>query len=47
MKELVCEDCGTTQNVKKTVCPYEKEINGKIIPVVLCNECYKCRWENT
>ena len=33
--KLVCEDCGTTENVKETICPYESEINGIEVKVIL------------
>ena len=45
--ELVCEDCGTNKDVKKTLCPYELEIHGKEIEITVCNSCYNGRWENT
>ena len=40
MKEkLKCEDCGTTENVKKTNCPYQEDVNNEIVKAVLCDTC--------
>ena len=46
MDELKCQDCGTTENVRETTCPFAKEIHEKEIHVVLCACCYQERlWD--
>jgi len=40
-----CEDCDCLDG-KLTICPYAKEINDKIIEVVLCCDCYRNRKED-
>ncbi len=40
VEKLVCQDCGTTENVTETYCPYSHEIYDKLVQVVLCNNCY-------
>lgn len=43
---IVCDDCGTDENVKATLCPYSEEINNKKIEVFLCDDCYQERvWD--
>ena len=42
-KELVCDDCGTEENVEETFCPYAEEIRNKEIPANLCRPCYRER----
>ena len=37
---LKCEDCGKQDaTVRKTICPYEQDINDRIVEVILCPEC--------
>lgn len=36
---LVCQDCGTTEGVEKTTCPYAADIGGEEVEVVLCYDC--------
>ena len=46
MDELKCEDCGTTENVSITICPFAKEIHNKEVSVALCDKCYQERvWD--
>lgn len=41
---LVCDDCHKAKpDVVETNCPYQEDINGKIVPCVLCKECYHVR----
>jgi ABC-type dipeptide/oligopeptide/nickel transport system ATPase component len=41
---LYCQDCGKiSEDVQETTCPYASEINGEIVEVVLCDQCYKNR----
>lgn len=37
--EMKCQDCGTTENVRKTICPYAEDVNNEIVEVVLCDHC--------
>lgn len=40
-KVLKCQDCGKEdETVREDVCPYEEEINGTIIDIVICPNCY-------
>lgn len=39
MDDLKCEDCGTTDNVTETVCPFAQDVHNKEIPAVLCDKC--------
>lgn len=41
---MECDDCRESENqVSEVVCPYEEEINGKIVECNLCNNCYEER----
>lgn len=41
---LECDDCGKRKkDVEETTCPYEEEINNKIIECKLCCDCYNER----
>lgn len=43
---LVCEDCGKSDDtVEETYCPYERDLNGLDIDVVLCRTCQQLRCE--
>ena len=43
---LVCEECGSKENVQKDFDPYALEINDKEIEVTLCADCYQERvWD--
>ena len=42
-KTLVCEDCGTTEGVDATTCPYAEEIHGTYEEATLCGACYRER----
>ena len=37
-----CEDCGNDKGVQ-TICPYEQDINGEIVEVILCPDCEENR----
>lgn len=45
--DLVCEDCGTTENVEETICPFSFEIRNEEIPATLCKECEHQRFLDT
>ena len=38
--ELKCEDCGTTEGVYETLCPYAEEICDESIGILICDDCY-------
>ena len=38
--ELVCQDCGTTEGVRETTCPFAEEVNNRIIDITICDKCY-------
>ncbi len=41
---LHCQDCGKIgDDVEETICPYADEIDGEVLEVVLCDQCYKNR----
>lgn len=40
---LKCDDCGTTENVQETICPYAQEIHDEIIDMNLCDDCLEQR----
>ena len=40
---MYCEDCYTTENVKEVACPFESDMNNKIVMVCLCPECQEKR----
>lgn len=40
MDKPKCDDCGTTEEVKETTCPYAEEINNETVEVALCDNCY-------
>ena len=42
-KVLVCQDCGTTENVTETTCPFASEIYGKEVDIAVCSDCYRER----
>ena len=46
-KALVCEDCGTEEDVKETVCPFKAEIYNEEVPATLCKECAYQRFLDT
>lgn len=37
---MICQDCGTTDGVDYTVCPYADEINQEIVHITVCEGCY-------
>lgn len=40
-EELICDDCKqVTGDVKKTICPYDKDVHSKNTEVQLCSSCY-------
>lgn len=41
--ELKCEDCGTTENVEETACPFADEISNTRVEAILCDKCYNER----
>jgi hypothetical protein len=41
-----CDDCGTTDGVTYTLCPYAMEIYNEEIPLYLCENCYQIRCED-
>ncbi len=43
MEEYKREDCGTTEDVEKTTCPYIEDIYGEVVEVFLCQKCYNER----
>ena len=40
MEKLVCEDCGTTKDVTKGICPYQQDVNNEEVEAILCDKCY-------
>lgn len=38
--ELKCEDCGTTEGVVYTICPYSEELYDEKIGILVCDDCY-------
>lgn len=39
--KLVCEDCGKSDpSVERGYCPYASDVDNKLVPVVLCSNCY-------
>jgi hypothetical protein len=46
LNELKCDDCGTTNNVTATICPYAEEIHGEEVAVELCDHCYHERGQD-
>ena len=38
--EIKCEDCGTTKNVRETICPYQEDVNDIIKEITICDKCY-------
>ena len=41
---LHCQACGKIgDDVQETICPYADEINGEVLEVVLCDQCYQNR----
>jgi hypothetical protein len=42
---LTCDDCGTTEGVLVTLCPFANEILHKEEYVELCSKCYHIRAE--
>jgi len=38
--ELVCEDCGTSDNVKLTTCPYMADVCDVTVSIIICDNCY-------
>jgi hypothetical protein len=45
-KKLTCEDCGVSEGVDTTRCPYAYEIDDEEIIVDLCEDCYQQRAED-
>jgi len=37
-----CEECGS-EDAEETTCPYAESMQGVIIEVTLCSECYNQR----
>jgi len=38
---LMCDDCGKKKfSAEETICPYQNEVNEKIVRAVLCDECH-------
>lgn len=38
---LSCDDCGKEdEDVYETTCPYAEEINGQMLEICVCPECY-------
>ncbi len=37
---MECDDCGTTEDVERTTCPFAEEIHGDEVEVDLCSACY-------
>jgi len=42
---MICDDCGTEENVHETTCPYDSYMLGIETPVNLCDDCEDKRWE--
>ena len=41
---LECEDCGKQdETVRQDICPFTEEIDGIILPVVICPQCFDAR----
>ncbi len=37
---MECDDCGTTEDVERTTCPFAEEIYEDEVEVDLCPACY-------
>jgi len=37
--KLTCQQCGTTENVKRQLCPYEQDVHNRKVQVVVCPNC--------
>jgi len=37
--DLTCQQCGTTENVKRQLCPYEQDIHNRNVEIVVCPKC--------
>lgn len=46
-KPLKCQDCGTTEGVERTLCPYADEIHNQQIKIKVCKRCYRERYMDT
>ena len=45
-KKLICQDCGTDNNVRETTCPYAEEISNREVQIIVCDDCYRERvWD--
>jgi len=36
---LTCQQCGTTKNVKRQLCPYEQDVHNRDVEIVVCPKC--------
>lgn len=43
---LTCQDCGTTDGVRNTTCPFASEINGRELEITVCGNCRQRRAED-
>lgn len=41
--DLVCDDCGTDEDVYETTCPFASEIHDKEVECDLCSSCERER----
>ena len=41
---MICEDCGTEEDVYETICPHDLDMLGIETPVRLCEVCEDERW---
>nr|WP_168711077.1 hypothetical protein [Ningiella ruwaisensis] len=48
---MKCDRCGVDESedetVKRTYCPYAKEIHDEVVECTLCQECFHQRWMDT
>jgi hypothetical protein len=43
MTDLICEDCGSDEDVELMLCPFAWDVYGEEKEVALCPDCYKQR----
>lgn len=41
-----CDDCGTIEDVKTTMCPYAYDVINEQVPIDLCSFCYDERCDD-
>ncbi len=46
VEELVCESCGTNEDVRIVDDPFNAEVNNEYNEVTLCGQCYGIRLDD-